>query len=297
MMAEDSTTVADALSLLSRIMLQKGDEQQAQVLMQMIPETENLNIRYNQLINKSELEESRGNYQEALYAQKQLKQISDSINRQQSQLDISRLQTEFDLQWHQRRSAERSFKMSLVIIFMLLTMGGITYVYFRRQQMHHRDFQLRISEVRQDLNQLLVMRNTRLEDLKQALDSRMDEIERLKAKLTVGFAEDEMYLQIKEIKTGIDVLDDILNHKNISQYGRNEQQAVLRALWLADRQLAALIDNPDITLTPKETFFCIMEYYGISDDQKIDLFCCTEQAIRSTKSRLGKKFDLKQLHQ
>jgi len=297
MMAEDSTTVADALSLLSRIMLQKGDEQQAQVLMQMIPETENLNIRYNQLTNKSELEESRGNYQEALYAQKQLKQISDSINRQQSQLDISRLQTEFDLQWHQRRSAERSFKMSLVIIFMLLTMGGITYVYFRRQQMHHRDFQLRISEVRQDLNQLLVMRNTRLEDLKQALDSRMDEIERLKTKLTVGFAEDEMYLQIKELKTGIDVLDDILNHKNISQYGRNEQQAVLRALWMADRPLAALIDDPDITLTPKETFFCIMEYYGISDDQKIDLFCCTEQAIRSTKSRLSKKFDLKQLHQ
>jgi chromosome segregation ATPase len=161
--------------------------------------------------------------------------------------------------------------------------------------MHHKEFQQHISNVRQDLNHLLVMRNTRIEDLKLALDTRMEEIEKLKTKLTGGLAEDEMYLQIKELKTGIDVLNDILNHKNISQYGRNEQQAAMRALWMADRQLAARLDNPDTTLTPKETFFCIMEHYGIIDDRKIDLFCCTEQALRSTKSRLSKKIDLNSL--
>ena len=45
-------------------------------------------------------------------------------------------------------------------------------------------------------------------------------------------------------------------------------------------------------LTPKETFFCIMEYYGKTDRQKAHSFCCSEQAIRSTKSRLNKKMDI-----
>ena len=98
-------------------------------------------------------------------------------------------------------------------------------------------------------------------------------------------------------KTGIDVLHAIINDQNISQMGKQEEQAVLKTLPVVDEALAEALGKATSPLTPKETFFCIMEYYGISDDQKIDLFCCTEQAIRSTKSRLSKKFDLKQLHQ
>jgi hypothetical protein len=173
-----------------------------------------------------------------------------------------------------------------------LFFGGVTYVYFRRQQMHHREFQQRISDVRTEMNRLLALRNTRLEDLKQALDDRMGDIEKMKLKLTGSYAEDEMYRQIKELKTGVDALNAILNHKNISQYGRIEQQAVLRALWMTDRRLASKLDDPDVTLTPKETFFCIMEHCGMSDREKADAFCSSEQAVRSTKSRLGKKLDI-----
>lgn len=289
--------MGNALSVLSRITLHRGDEQRAQILMSMIPQSENLTLRYNRLLTECELEESRGNYKQALETQKLLCQISDSIAQQRAALDITRVQTQFDQQWHQRRSAERSFKLSLAIIFLILSFGAIIYVYFRRQQVHHREFQERISEVRSDMNRLLLMRSTRLEDLKMALDSRMEEINMLKKKLTGAFAEDQMYVQISELKQGIDALNAIFNHENISQYGRQEQQASLRALWLISPQLATMLDNPDVPLTPKETFFCIMEHYDISDDNKIDLFCCTEQALRSTKSRLSKKINLKQLHQ
>ena len=48
-------------------------------------------------------------------------------------------------------------------------------------------------------------------------------------------------------------------------------------------------------LTPKETFYCIMQYYGKTEQQKAQCFCCTEQALRSTKSRLSKKLDLTSL--
>ena len=293
MIAEDSASLGNALSVLSRITLHKGDEQRAEILLTMIPQTENLTLRYNRLLTESDLHERRGDYLKALQTQKLLRQMSDSIAQQRAALDITRVQTQFDQQWHQRRSAERSFKLSLLIIFMLLSFGAIIYVYFRRQQVHHHEFQERISDVRADLNHLLVMRDTRLEDLKMALSTRMQELETLKKKLTGAFADDKMYTQLSELKQGIDVLDAILTGENISQYGRPQQQAALRALWLIEPKLAGALDMPDIQLTPKETFFCVMEHYGISDDKKIDLFCCTEQALRSTKSRLSKKINLK----
>lgn len=289
MLAEDSTAMGNALSVLSRIMLHKGDDEQAQILMSMIPQTENLTLRYNRLMTESDLEESRGDYRRALETQKLLRQMSDSIAQQRAALDIQRVQTQFDQQWHQRRTAERSFKLSLLIIAMLLGMGGIIYIFFRRQQQHHREMQQYISNVRQDMTHLLLQRDTQLEDLKQVLDDRMEEVERMKQKLTGGFAEDQMYLQIKDLKQGIDVLNAITSRQNISQYGRMEQQAAQQALWLIDSPFAAQLDNSDNPLTPKETFYMVMEHFGISDDEKLDLFCCSEQALRSTKSRLKKK--------
>jgi hypothetical protein len=56
--------------------------------------------------------------------------------------------------------------------------------------------------------------------------------------------------------------------------------------------LASIIDDSPLPLTPKETFFCIMEHYGKTDAEKAASFCCSEQALRSTKSRLSKKIDI-----
>ena len=99
-------------------------------------------------------------------------------------------------------------------------------------------------------------------------------------------------LPIDETKLGIDVLSAIINDQNISQMGKQEEQAVLKVLPMVDATLAALLEKASAPLTPKETFFCIMEYHGKSDRQKARSFCCSEQAIRSTKSRLSKKIDI-----
>ena len=99
-------------------------------------------------------------------------------------------------------------------------------------------------------------------------------------------------LEISETKTGIDILYAIINDRNISQMGKHEEQAVLKTLPMIDSTLADALGKASSTLTPKETFFCIMEYYGKSDRQKARSFCCSEQAIRSTKSRLNKKIDI-----
>ena len=99
-------------------------------------------------------------------------------------------------------------------------------------------------------------------------------------------------LPIDEAKQGIDVLFAIINDQNISQMGKQEEQAALKTLPLVDETLSSLLTKVSSPLTPKETFFCIMEYYGKNDKQKARSFCCSEQAIRSTKSRLAKKIDI-----
>jgi len=99
-------------------------------------------------------------------------------------------------------------------------------------------------------------------------------------------------LEISETKVGIDVLHAIINDQNISQMGKHEEQAVLKTLPMVDEALAEALSKTTSPLTPKETFFCIMEYYGKTDHQKARSFCCSEQAVRSTKSRLGKKMDI-----
>lgn len=104
-------------------------------------------------------------------------------------------------------------------------------------------------------------------------------------------------LEIGETKVGIDVLHAIINDQNISQMGKPEEQAVLKTLPVIDAALAESLSKATAPLTPKETFFCIMEYYGKTDQQKARSFCCSQQAVRSTKSRLIKKMDISVLRQ
>ena len=98
---------------------------------------------------------------------------------------------------------------------------------------------------------------------------------------------------IVRTKQGVDVLYAILHNENISQMGKREQLAVTETLHIVDPTLAGILSS--VELTPKETFYCIMQYYGKTEQQKAQCFCCTEQALRSTKSRLGKKLDLNRL--
>ena len=98
---------------------------------------------------------------------------------------------------------------------------------------------------------------------------------------------------IVRTKQGVDVLYAILHNENISQMGKREQLAVTETLHIVDPTLSGILSS--VELTPKETFYCIMQYYGKTEQQKAQCFCCTEQALRSTKSRLGKKLDLGRL--
>ena len=164
-----------------------------------------------------------------------------------------------------KASRDRQFYI-VTIILLLLVSGAVCYWYIRRMRSLSAIYQQRIDNVRQELFN-----------------------RKSNVSTTIAFP-------IDEAKQGIDVLFAIINDQNISQMGKQEEQAVLKTLPMVDATLAALLDKASSPLTPKETFFCIMEYYGKNDRQKARSFCCSEQAIRSTKSRLSKKIDLAILH-
>lgn len=169
-----------------------------------------------------------------------------------------------DVQWQveQAKTNHERQLYAIAIILLLLMSGIVCYWYIHRMRAQAVMYQQRIDKVRQELF-------NKGSNLPQSST-----------------------LSIDEAKRGIDVLFAIINDQNISQMGKEEEQAVLKALPLLDATLAKLLAKASSPLTPKETYFCIMEYYGKNDHQKALSFCCSEQAIRSTKSRLNKKIDL-----
>ena len=169
-----------------------------------------------------------------------------------------------DVQWQveQAKTSHERQLYTIAIILLLLISGIVSYWYIHRMRAQAVMYQQRIDKVRQELF-------NKESDLPQSAT-----------------------LSIDEAKRGIDVLFAIINDQNISQMGKEEEQAVIKALPLLDATLATLLAKASSPLTPKETYFCIMEYYGKNDRQKAQSFCCSEQAIRSTKSRLNKKIDL-----
>ena len=129
---------------------------------------------------------------------------------------------------------------------------------------------------------------------KAAFERKVDELMQQSAiHLPPSTPKSAVRADIVRTKQGVDVLYAILHDENISQMGKREQQAVAETLHIVDPTLADILTS--VELTPKETFYCIMQYYGKTEQQKAQCFCCTEQALRSTKSRLGKKLDLSTL--
>lgn len=291
LLANDSSSSGNAMSLLCYIYLKENQDERAQMLMSFLPQG-NSTLKFNQLQFKSEYLEKKGKYQEALQTYKHLKELSDSVDAVQSQQSLLKIQTQMDREILQREKMEQSLHFTVAIIILLLIIFILTIWYYRRIQTLYKNYQQRITNVREELHGVMNRKNARIEDMKKEFDQRMAEIDAMKSKLPTRLASDENYDSIAITKMGIDTLYAILDHQNISQMGKKEQKAVNHVLWNIDQEMAEVIDSEDMSLTPKETFFCIMERNGMDDRQKAESFCCTEQAVRSTKSRLSKKINL-----
>ena len=172
----------------------------------------------------------------------------------------------------QAKAGKQRHTFAIIVLLLLLALGAVAYWYVYRMKALSHLYQQRIDRVRESLPTSI----SSLEEREQA-----PEYEKI---------------EIGDAKTGIDVLFAIINDQNISQMGKHEEQAVLKTLPLIDATLSDLLSQATATLTHKETFFCIIEYFGKSDRQKSHSFCCSEQAIRSTKSRLNKKIDISVFH-
>jgi tetratricopeptide (TPR) repeat protein len=292
MLAEDSSAVGNALSLLCQIYIKQNRYEKAQMLMSIMPRRGNSTLEYNRLLVRSDFLEKRGDYKGALQSYKKLKDLTDSLYSESSHLDIIKIQNQYDKEVIQREKAEQALYFSLAIIALLLIIFALTIWYNSRTKSLYKQYKQRIATVKEDTMERLSRKDSTIEEMKTAIDAKVAEIDTLKNKLPSRLGTDDAYDTIADTKLGVDVLYAILKDQNISQMGKREQHAVTNVMWTIDRELAIIISNPDFALTPKETFFCIMERNGKTDQQKATSFCCSEQAVRSTKSRLGKKIDL-----
>lgn len=296
MLAQDSSAWGNALSLLSQIYIRQGRYQEAQMLMSVMPAGGNATFRYNWLLVEGDILERQGRYREALRVAKTLRALGDSLNDANRNIDIVKIQTRCDQEVAAREHAEQRLGYMAVIVALLIVVLALTLWYHRRTQALFRRYQERIGRMKQETEELLSAKRATIEELKQSTDTQLAEIENLKRRLPTRLQSDALYDSVAQTKLGIDVIYAILHDGNISQFGKKEQRAMTEVMRTVDRELAFILENPAYALTPKEAFFCLMERNGKTDAAKARSFCCSEQAVRSTKSRLAKKLDLQILH-
>ena len=271
MLAQDSSALGNALTLLSQIYTRQNQPEKVRLVMSMMSKKNNSTMAYNRLLAETHLHETHGDYRKAYESMLRLKALDDSLYSEKTHTDIIKVQNDYDNAVLQLDRARQRYRYSVVIIALLLLLFVLSYGYYRRNHLLYKRFQEQIADIKDELHTRLSAKNLTIEEMKQAMDSRLKELEQLKHKLP------------------IDVLDAILHNGNISQFGKKEQVAVTSIMPNIDAELAELLNNQSLALTPKETFFCIMERNGMADGEKAKAFCCSEQAVRSTKSRLTKK--------
>ena len=206
-------------------------------------------------------------------------------------IEIVQIQDRYEVAVAQRKTLQLQLYIAYLVIFLILLTTGIV-VWFRRR-MHHQQhaYRKQQEETEQNIQLLLRRKDATIDEMKAEVDSKINELEELKQKTPTHSGDTKTADSIEQTKLGVDTLYTILKGGNISQMGKREQQALNAIMPNFNYDLAYILNNPRFAFTPKETFYYIMEHYGMTDEQKAEAFCCTSQAIRSIKSRMKKKME------
>ena len=291
LLAQDSSAMGNALSLLCMVYIKQGRDDQAEIIMNTLTDDGGSTLRRNRYLLRSEYLEHKGDYKGALEAYKQWKAIDDSVAVSQQNVEMVDLQNRYDRELLTLEKERQRLWFVVALVALLALVLAITWWFDRKQ----RALKNRFNEALADVRSLLGQKEQTISQLKQTVDSRVEELQHMQRQLT-QFASanrrrevERMLTSVTETKEGIDVLHALVNSDNISQFGKREETALLKVLPSINRPLFDELENCDPALTPKETFYCVMEHYGIDDNLKAQAFCCSNQALRSTKSRLNKK--------
>lgn len=230
--------------------------------------------------------------------EKRIEEMRQHIKRHQivaispgKDIEIVQLQDLYEVALAQRKAVELKLYIAYLLLTLILVSIGITIWFRRRIRQQLQFYRLQQQETEHNIQLTLRRKDATIDEMKAEIDSKLDELNQLRYSIKAHNKNIKTSDSIEQIKLGIDTLYTILKGGNLSQMGKREQQALNMIMPNYDYELSYILNNPRFALTPKECFYYIMEHYGIEDDQKVQAFCCTAQAIRSIKSRLKKKLE------
>lgn len=230
--------------------------------------------------------------------EKRIEEMRQHIKRHQivaispgKDIEIVQLQDLYEVALAQRKAVELKLYIAYLLLTLILVSIGITIWFRRRIRQQLQFYRQQQQETEHNIQLTLRRKDATIDEMKAEIDSKLDELNQLRYSIKAHNKHIKTSDSIEQIKLGIDTLYTILKGGNLSQMGKREQQALNMIMPNYDYELSYILNNPRFALTPKECFYYIMEHYGIEDDQKVQAFCCTAQAIRSIKSRLKKKLE------
>ena len=291
LLAQDSSAMGNALSLLCMVYIKQGRDDQAEIIMNTLATDGGSTLRRNRYLLRSEYLERKGDFRGALEAYKQWKAIDDSVAISQQNVEMVDLQNRYDRELLTLEKERQRLWFVVALVALLALVLAITWWFDRKQ----RSLKLRFNDTLHEVRSLLGQKEQTISELKQTVDSRVEELQHMQRQLT-QFASanqrrevERLLTSVTETKEGSDVLNALVSGDNISQFGKREETALLKVLPAINKSLYEELAHASTPLTPKETFYVVMDHYDIDDNRKAQAFCCSNQALRSTKSRLYRK--------
>jgi tetratricopeptide (TPR) repeat protein len=173
MLAQDSSALGNALTLLSQIYTRQNQPEKVRLVMSMMSKKSNSTMAYNRLLAETHLHETHGDYRKAYESMLRLKALDDSLYSEKTHTDIIKVQNDYDNAVLQLDRARQRYRYSVVIIALLLLLFVLSYWYYRRNHLLYKRFQEQIADIKDELHTRLSAKNLTIEEMKQAMDSRL----------------------------------------------------------------------------------------------------------------------------
>lgn len=279
--------VQSAYGALGRLKLKKGDTLTAKNLFEEgIKISKAINIKVDNLLWLSKLEQEAGNYQRAHELSKLAYNMQDSLNKAQREENIRAQQIEYDRIAEKEQTSDKLFYALIAIVTIIVIGSCISWYLVRRKREITRELSSTHEKLDIAQEQLLSSQEElRFKDKKlRSANKKLANAEKKQKEIRKEQLNNE-----KAWANGHKLYTDILFGGKINQWTKKDFTELFSYYQQMDPEFAEFIDNNYEKLTPNEYLLLLLLHIGKSDNDIMKTMCLTLGAFHTTKSRIHKK--------
>lgn len=267
---------AHAYYILGSIYLEQGKGTEAEALWSKAINTGPPEVKAEAMLWMADLKKEAGEYRESTELMAKAEALSDSISRAKKTEDMLRLQAAMEHAEAKRKAEGRLTAAVVTLIAVAITLASLAVYLRRKANMTKR----KLSEI-QELTGKYEQEISRLSQSKAENEKKIKSLNRKMETLREKRA--------AIIGHGRKRYEEIADGGTIAMWRKNDFEAAIEYCRTVNPEAVNNIENSHKRLTPYNTFFLLLPYIGITDDNIQRVMNMSAGAVRTMKYRLKGK--------